>query len=268
MISNLFEPDEYNSCLYTMKKIAQIAIISSVLSTAGYAQSAESDSHLILSIVSLPASQITFKFEEGKIFYVKIPSEKLRLKVKVPDEPTFKMLTQEQQRKQLLTHEQQRKQQEEEDKKFQARQDAVVQNTQAIAGNYNLTDITLEQLQAQEKEVVVANDDLTVKVVPLVGLPTDTILQQQQIEETVKENKTVQQELVGTSVITSQKTIQKPAAALINISYAETSDQATAKVLDTGNGSKIDNLNLKSESIPLSIRRQHNSVIGRYIPTA
>ncbi len=256
MISNLFEPDEYNSCLYTMKKIAQIAIISSVLSTAGYAQSAESDSHLILSIVSLPASQITFKFEEGKIFYVKIPSEKLRLKVKVPDEPTFKM----------LTHEQQRKQQEEEDKKFQARQDAVVQNTQAIAGNYNLTDITLEQLQAQEKEVVVANDDLTVKVVPLVGLPTDTILQQQQIEETVKENKTVQQELVGTSVITSQKTIQKPAAALINISYAETSDQATAKVLDTGNGSKIDNLNLKSESIPLSIRRQHNSVIGRYIP--
>ena len=256
MISNLFEPDEYNSCLYTMKKIAQIAIISSVLSTAGYAQSAESDSHLILSIVSLPASQITFKFEEGKIFYVKIPSEKLRLKVKVPDEPTFKM----------LTHEQQRKQQEEEDKKFQARQDAVVQNTQAIAGNYNLTDITLEQLQAHEKEVVVANDDLTVKVVPLVGLPTDTILQQQQIEETVKENKTVQQELVGTSVITSQKTIQKPAAALINISYAETSDQATAKVLDTGNGSKIDNLNLKSESIPVSIRRQHNSVIGRYIP--
>ena len=256
MISNLFEPDEYNSCLYTMKKIAQIAIISSVLSTAGYAQSTESDSHLILSIVSLPASQITFKFEEGKIFYVKIPSEKLRLKVKVPDEPTFKM----------LTHEQQRKQQEEEDKKFQARQDAVVQNTQAIAGNYNLTDITLEQLQAQEKEVVVANDDLTVKVVPLVGLPTDTILQQQQIEETVKENKTVQQELVGTSVITSQKTIQKPAAALINISYAETSDQATAKVLDTGNGSKIDNLNLKSESIPVSIRRQHNSVIGRYIP--
>ena len=256
MISNLFEPDEYNSCLYTMKKIAQIAIISSVLSTAGYAQSAESDSHLILSIVSLPASQITFKFEEGKIFYVKIPSEKLRLKVKVPDEPTFKMLTQEQQRKQ----------QEEEDKKFQARQDAVVQNTQAIAGNYNLTDITLEQLQAQEKEVVVANDDLTVKVVPLVGLPTDTILQQQQIEETVKENKTVQQELVGTSVITSQKTIQKPAATLINISYAETSDQATAKVLDTGNGSKIDNLNLKSESIPVSIRRQHNSVIGRYIP--
>ncbi len=256
MISNLFEPDEYNSCLYTMKKIAQIAIISSVLSTAGYAQSAESDSHLILSIVSLPASQITFKFEEGKIFYVKIPSEKLRLKVKVPDEPTFKMLTQEQQRKQ----------QEEEDKKFQARQDAVVQNTQAIAGNYNLTDITLEQLQVQEKEVVVANDDLTVKVVPLVGLPTDTILQQQQIEETVKENKTVQQELVGTSVITSQKTIQKPAAALINISYAETSDQATAKVLDTGNGSKIDNLNLKSESIPVSIRRQHNSVIGRYIP--
>lgn len=256
MISNLFEPDEYNSCLYTMKKIAQIAIISSVLSTAGYAQSAESDSHLILSIVSLPASQITFKFEEGKIFYVKIPSEKLRLKVKVPDEPTFKM----------LTHEQQRKQQEEEDKKFQARQDAVVQNTQAIAGNYNLTDITLEQLQAQEKEVVVANDDLTVKVVPLVGLPTDTILQQQQIEETVKENKTAQQELVGTSVITSQKTIQKPAAALINISYAETSDQATAKVLDTGNGSKIDNLNLKSESIPVSIRRQHNSVIGRYIP--
>jgi len=239
-----------------MKKIAQIAIISSVLSTAGYAQSAESDSHLILSIVSLPASQITFKFEEGKIFYVKIPSEKLRLKVKVPDEPTFKMLTQEQQRKQ----------QEEEDKKFQARQDAVVQNTQAIAGNYNLTDITLEQLQVQEKEVVVANDDLTVKVVPLVGLPTDTILQQQQIEETVKENKTVQQELVGTSVITSQKTIQKPAAALINISYAETSDQATAKVLDTGNGSKIDNLNLKSESIPVSIRRQHNSVIGRYIP--
>ena len=256
MISNLFEPDEYNSCLYTMKKIAQIAIISSVLSTAGYAQSAESDSHLILSIVSLPASQITFKFEEGKIFYVKITSEKLRLKVKVSDETTFKMLTQEKQRKQ----------QEEEDKKFQARQDAVVQNTQAIAGNYNLTDITLEQLQAQEKEVVVANDDLTVKVVPLVGLPTDTILQQQQIEETVKENKTVQQELVGTSVITSQKTIQKPAAALINISYAETSDQATAKVLDTGNGSKIDNLNLKSESIPVSIRRQHNSVIGRYIP--
>lgn len=256
MISNLFEPDEYNSCLYTMKKIAQIAIISSVLSTAGYAQSAESDSHLILSIVSLPASQITFKFEEGKIFYVKIPSEKLRLKVKVPDEPTFKMLTQEQQRKQ----------QEEEDKKFQARQDAVVQNTQAITGNYNLTDITLEQLQAQEKEVAVAHDDLTVKVVPLVGLPTDTILQQQQIEETVKENKTVQQALVGTSVITSQKTIQKPAAALINISYAETSGQATAKVLETGNGSKIDNLNLKSESIPVSIRRQHNSVIGRYIP--
>jgi len=239
-----------------MKKIAQIVIISSVLSTTAYAQSAESGSHFIYPIASLPASQIIFKFEEEKIFYVKVSSEKLRLKVSVPDEPTFKMLTQEQQRKQ----------QDEEDKKFQAKQDAVVQNSQSIAGNYNLTDITLDQLQAQEKEVVVSNEDLTVKVIPLVVPPTDTMPQQQHITETVKEIYTVQKEYVESSVTANQKTILKPAVALINISYAETSDQATAKVLENGNAPKVVNLNLKEEAIPVSIRRQHNSVIGKYIP--
>ncbi|HOZ83012.1 MAG TPA: hypothetical protein PKU82_08810, partial [Bacteroidia bacterium] len=73
---------------------------------------------------------------------------------------------------------------------------AVVQNSQSIAGNYNLTDITLDQLQAQEKEVVVSNEDLTVKVIPLVVPPTDTMPQQQHITETVKEIYTVQKEYV------------------------------------------------------------------------
>ncbi|HRB38957.1 MAG TPA: hypothetical protein PK134_08645, partial [Bacteroidia bacterium] len=76
----------------------------------------------------------------------------------------------------------------------------------------------------------------------------------------------VQKEYVESSVTANQKTILKPAVALINISYAETSDQATAKVLENGNAPKVVNLNLKEEAIPVSIRRQHNSVIGKYIP--
>ena len=73
----------------------------------------------------------------------------------------------------------------------------------------------------------------------------------------------MQQELVGTSVITSQKTIQKPAAALINVVILETSIKATAKVLDPRNSSKIDNLNLKSRYSG-GIGRQHNSVSALY----
>ncbi|MEI2760191.1 MAG: hypothetical protein V9G42_12245 [Bacteroidia bacterium] len=238
-----------------MKKIAQIAIICFVLSTTVYAQSAETAYHYIPPLVSLPTSTIAFKFEEGKIFHVKIPSEKLHLKVTVPDEPTLKMLTQEQQREQK----------DEEDKRYQAKQDAIVQNTQVITGSYNLTDITLDQLQAQEKEVVVAGDDLEIKVIPLAVTLSDTIAQQQYSVEIVKEKSEARQEHLEIAETLPKKTLQKPSMALINISYAEINSQQTAKVLEQGSVPKMDNLNLKNESIPVSIRRQHGSVIGRYI---
>lgn len=238
-----------------MKKIAQIAIICFVLSTTVYAQSAETAYHYIPPLVSLPTSTIAFKFEEGKIFHVKIPSEKLHLKVTVPDEPTLKMLTQEQQREQK----------DEEDKRYQAKQDAIVQNTQVITGSYNLTDITLDQLQAQEKEVVVAGDDLEVKVILLTVTLSDTIAQQQYSADVVKENSETHQEHLEIAETLPKKTLQKPSMALINISYAEINSQQTAKVLEQGSVPKMDNLNLKNESIPVSIRRQHGSVIGRYI---
>ncbi len=238
-----------------MKKIAQIAIICFVLSTTVYAQSAETAYHYIPPLVSLPTSTIAFKFEEGKIFHVKIPSEKLHLKVTVPDEPTLKMLTQEQQREQK----------DEEDKRYQAKQDAIVQNTQVVTGSYNLTDITLDQLQAQEKEVVVAGDDLEIKVIPLAVTLSDTIAQQQYSVEIVKEKSEARQEHLEIAETLPKKTLQKPSMALINISYAEINSQQTAKVLEQGSVPKMDNLNLKNESIPVSIRRQHGSVIGRYI---
>ena len=238
-----------------MKKIAQIAIICFVLSTTVYAQSAETAYHYIPPLVSLPTSTIAFKFEEGKIFHVKIPSEKLHLKVTVPDEPTLKMLTQEQQREQK----------DEEDKRYQAKQDAIVQNTQVITGSYNLTDITLDQLQAQEKEVVVAGDDLEIKVIPLAVTLSDTIAQQQYSVEIVKEKSEARQEHLEIAETLPKKTLQKPSMALINISYAEINSKQTAKVLEQGSVPKMDNLNLKNESIPVSIRRQHGSVIGRYI---
>lgn len=238
-----------------MKKIAQIAIICFVLSTTVYAQSAETAYHYIPPLVSLPTSTIAFKFEEGKIFHVKIPSEKLHLKVTVPDEPTLKMLTQEQQREQK----------DEEDKRYQAKQDAIVQNTQVVTGSYNLTDITLDQLQAQEKEVVVAGDDLEIKVIPLAVTLSDTIAQQQYSVEIVKEKSEARQEHLEIAETLPKKTLQKPSMALINISYAEINSQHTAKVLEQGSVPKMDNLNLKNESIPVSIRRQHGSVIGRYI---
>jgi hypothetical protein len=238
-----------------MKKIAQIAIICFVLSTTVYAQSAETAYHYIPPLVSLPTSTIAFKFEEGKIFHVKIPSEKLHLKVTVPDEPTLKMLTQEQQREQK----------DEEDKRYQAKQDAIVQNTQVVTGSHNLTDITLDQLQAQEKEVVVAGDDLEIKVIPLAVTLSDTIAQQQYSVEIVKEKSEARQEHLEIAETLPKKTLQKPSMALINISYAEINSQQTAKVLEQGSVPKMDNLNLKNESIPVSIRRQHGSVIGRYI---
>lgn len=252
---NLLVLYRYNSCLYIMKKIAQIAIICSVLSTTVYAQSAESAWHNISPLVSLPTSTIAYKFEEGKIFHVKIPSEKLQLKVTVPDEPTLKMLTQEQQREQK----------DEEDKRYQAKQDAIVQNTKVITGSYNLTDITLDQLQAQEKEVVVTGDDLEVKVIPLAVTVSDTITQQQYSTEAVKENIETHQEHLEIAETLPQKTLQKPSKALINISYAENSSSKKTRVLEQENAPKMDNLNLKSESIPVSIRRQHGSVIGRYV---
>ena len=243
-----------------MKKIAQIAIICFVLSTTVYAQSAETAYHYIPPLVSLPTSTIAFKFEEGKIFHVKIPSEKLTLKVTVPDEPTLKMLTQEQQREQK----------DEEDKRYQAKQDAIVQNTQVVTGSYNLTDITLDQLQAQEKEVVVAGDDLEVKVIPLTVTLSDTIAQQQYSADVVKENsETHQEHLEITETLPQktlpQKTLQKPSMALINISYAENNSSEKTRVLEQENVPKMDGLNLKNESIPVSIRRQHGSVIGRYV---
>lgn len=129
------------------------------------------------------------------------------------------------------------------------KQNEIVTNSISVTGNYDLINLTLEDLQKEETKTVESESkSLTVKVVPLKEDVAETT---QAIVATE-----VQEIPVKLTFEIHKNEVKQPAI--------QTAKQATSLTEKLQNASYVD----VNERIPVSIRRENGSVIQKYASTS